>query len=501
MWDNVPIGDIVLELGRHNLLPTIVFRSARAQCDADVERAAHNPHLRIAPPLQRELRERVHAVMSSYEMDADLITSHPQYNSLVMTAIGAHHAGQLLMWRLLLEELMSSGHLRALVATGTVAAGVDFPARTVVVTAHSRRGADGFRALTAAEFQQMSGRAGRRGKDTVGFCIAAPSRFCDARVLLKISKQPPEPLVSAYFPGPSTVLNLLRYRTVDGLQYTVERSLAAFHDREEAVILRDQACAVLEALPSAFRRQMDAAGEIEQSMLKRVLEAADRGGGAVSQLSKEERKQLKKIRRLVRESELLERRQEILLTSALDGLRRLGYVDGYHLSDKGTWASHLFTNLVLELGEIIEAGIFDEVSAETMVSVIAAITGDPHRQYLMDKSRVFEKDFEEKLAAILTSVGDLHMPGSSDARTVNHAAARTCLTWLGCETWQTFRGLLMLSGVAEGDAARLITQTAEQLNQITRLSQTHPRLAMRAEEAKRRLLRPPLTEDLSFDAS
>lgn len=501
MWDNIPIGDIVLELGRHNLLPTIVFRSARAQCDTDVERASHQSQLRISAPLQRELRERVHSIIRAYEMDADLITSHPQYNSLVMTAIGAHHAGQLLMWRLLLEELMSSGHLRALVATGTVAAGVDFPARTVVVTAHSRRGADGFRSLTAAEFQQMSGRAGRRGKDTVGFCIAAPSRFCDARVLLKISKQPPEPLVSAYFPGPSTVLNLLRYRTVDGLQYTVERSLAAFHDREEAEVLRLQAREVLQELPGSFLRQMDAERTIDHQTVLRVLEASERGSGPFSQLSKEQRKQVKKVRRLVREGEVLEKRQETLLNSALEGLRSLGYVDGYSLSDKGTWAAHLFTNLVLELGEIIEAGIFDEVSAETMVSVIASIVGDPHRQYLADKTRVFEREFEDRLSGILRKVGELNMPGASETRLVNHAAARTCLTWLGCETWQMFRGILMLSGVAEGDAARLITQTAEQLNQITRLSQTHPRLAMRAEEGKRRLLRPPLTEDLSFEGS
>ena len=59
----------------------------------------------------------------------------------------------------------------------------------------------------------------------------------------------------------------------------------------------------------------------------------------------------------------------------------------------------------------------------------------------------------------------------------------------------------MLSGVAEGDAARLITQTAEQLNQLTRLSETHRQLSFRAEEAKRRLLRPPLTEALNFETA
>ena len=54
--------------------------------------------------------------------------------------------------------------------------------------------------------------------------------------------------------------------------------------------------------------------------------------------------------------------------------------------------------------------------------------------------------------------------------------------------------MLISDGVAEGDAARLITQTAEQLNQIARLSRTHKELADRAFEARLLLLRPPLTE-------
>ena len=499
MWDNVPISDIVIELGRHNLLPTIVFRSARVQCDNDAERAAQLPQLRLSPSYQLELRDRVREVASLYEMDMELITSHPQYNALVMTAIGAHHAGQLLMWRLLLEELMCSGHLRALVATGTVAAGVDFPARTVVITAHSRRGADGFRALTASELQQMSGRAGRRGKDTVGFCVVAPSRFCDARVVSQVAKQPPEPLVSAYFTGPSTVLNLLRYRTVDGLQYTVERSLATFHDREEAVLLRGEAIKTLQSLPESFleRSGGDKVQTVEQ--LLPYLSGLEGEGGVVSQLSKDQRKVLKRARRFAREADSLQEKQAVLLHAALEGLRQLKYVEGYHLSEKGLWAANLYTNLVLELGEIIEAGLLDEASVETLVAVIGSITGDPHRQYLQDKTRVFDKGVEEKLANILSTVGALGMPGASEPRVVNHAAARTCLTWLGCETWQTFRSILLFSGVAEGDAARVITQTAEQLNQISRLGQTHFRLAMRAEEAKRRLLRPPLTEDLPFE--
>jgi hypothetical protein len=67
--------------------------------------------------------------------------------------------------------------------------------------------------------------------------------------------------------------------------------------------------------------------------------------------------------------------------------------------------------------------------------------------------------------------------------------------------WPSFAGLLRLNGIAEGDVARLVSQTADHLNQISRLAETHPVLAAAAEEARARLLRPPLTETIAAEAS
>ena len=106
MRDQVHIAQIVTELDRQNLLPAIVFRTARAQCDVDAERAVANPRLRLSPMAQREIRAKVQEIASSYDMDLALLTSHPHYNSLVSTGVGAHHAGQLLMWRLLVWGLL-----------------------------------------------------------------------------------------------------------------------------------------------------------------------------------------------------------------------------------------------------------------------------------------------------------------------------------------------------------------------------------------------------------
>ncbi len=492
MRHEVHIADIISELDRHSMLPAIVFRSARAQCDTDVLQANSAKDLHLSPVQQRELQKTVHEIAKRYEMELDVVTTHPQYASLLKTGVGAHHAGQLLGWRLLLEELMSAGHLRVLVATGTVAAGVDFPARTVVVTAHSKRGAEGFQNLTASELQQMSGRAGRRGKDTVGFCLAAPALFCDARTVLKISKRPPEPLVSQYFPSPSTVLNLLRYRNADDLRYTVQRSLASFYDRKHARSVLDEADEILLRLPSELRSLI--LNELEKSG-----NSEDEESESNLQLTREQRKIFKRIRRLRNHARELEDKQETLLEVALNGLRELGYVTGSALSEKGFWAANLCTTYVLELSEIIESGMFEKASAEELVAVISSFCGDEHRAYLDSKNSPLAKEQEEKLKTIFGRMKKLNMPGVSENLKPLPSAANTAVTWMHANDWAEFRAVLMLKGVAEGDAARLITQTAEQLNQICGLTHSHPQLAIRAEEAKRRILRPPLTEGVTIE--
>ena len=90
------------------------------------------------------------------------------------------------------------------------------------------------------------------------------------------------------------------------------------------------------------------------------------------------------------------------------------------------------------------------------------------------------------------------MPGVLEDREVVEDASRTVLVWLRAKDWIEYRGLLILSGVAEGDAARVITQTAEQLNQVARLTDSDPKLAELAALMRAKLLRPPLTEAFEF---
>lgn len=467
MQPDFPVGIILRELEKDDLLPAIVFRTARKQCDVDIETLAKNKFAILPPDRQQKLELEVQSIIDKYSFEREFITSYPQYAALIATGVGAHHAGQLLIWRLLLEELMSRGMLRLMIATGTVAAGVDFPARTAVVTAHSRRGSEGFSVLSSSEFQQMAGRAGRRGKDSVGVCLITPSKFSDARVLLEVSKRPPEPLKSSYFAAPSTVLNLLKYRNVDDLEFTVERSLGAFLNRRDASKLREEA--------------LTEQGDIE----------ADSGLRG-EKLKKAE----KRVRRKLKEADEIEKKQETSLALSLAGLRQLGYVEGGSLTDKGYWAAELCTSLVLQLAEGISDGLFDECALFEFVGLVASIAGDPHRPYFRLKQNPIKPDLFKRMEGIVERVKAGYAgPGSSDIAVIPDAAL-TVITWMDSESWAEFSGLLRLSGVADGDVARLVSQTADHLNQITRLEKTHPVLAQSAKVGRARLLRPPFSETL-----
>ena len=107
------------------------------------------------------------------------IAEHPLIPTVQRIGVAAHHAGHLPSWKIAVEELMRHGCLDAVFATTTLAAGVDFPARTVIITQSSIRKARDFTDLTIGEVQQIAGRAGRRGKDLVGFAIVTPSPYID----------------------------------------------------------------------------------------------------------------------------------------------------------------------------------------------------------------------------------------------------------------------------------------------------------------------------------
>jgi ATP-dependent RNA helicase HelY len=201
----IPPPKLITTLGRYDLLPAIVFLPTRRKCD-EAALAVAADRSQKAQPERIAAREQIFDEFSAVSPE---ITSHKHRKMIVHTGVASHHAGHIPAWKLLIEKMMSNGLLNAIFATSTVAAGVDFPARTVVISNADVRGNEGWRPLKASELQQMTGRAGRRGKDHVGFVVLVPGQFQNPKKIAELLKAPPDALESQFRSTYTSLLNLL----------------------------------------------------------------------------------------------------------------------------------------------------------------------------------------------------------------------------------------------------------------------------------------------------
>ncbi|CAN5218967.1 DEAD/DEAH box helicase [soil metagenome] len=204
---------------------------------------------------QREAVERAQALMSmtlASREQRDLIADElgafrfgPGFGKtlsrLLRHGIGVHHAGMLPKYRRVVERLTQKGLLQVVCGTDTLGVGINVPIRTVLLTSLVKYDGVRMRHLSAREFHQIAGRAGRAGFDTVGEVIVlAPEHVIENRKLLaragddpkKIKKivrkkapdgavnwtdktferlrdAPPEPLTSSFSVTHAMVLNVL----------------------------------------------------------------------------------------------------------------------------------------------------------------------------------------------------------------------------------------------------------------------------------------------------
>jgi superfamily II RNA helicase len=201
----MPPHKLISSLRGFNLLPAIIFLPTRRKCDEAASEVAGDRSQRVDPDKQTARKK----LFEQFLVDNPELARHKHSQILVNAGVASHHAGHIPGWKLVVEKMMSAGLLNAIFATSTVAAGVDFPARTVVISNADTRGNDGWRPLTASELQQMTGRAGRRGKDNVGFVVLAPGQFQNPGKIAELLKAQPDPLESKFRATYTSLLNLL----------------------------------------------------------------------------------------------------------------------------------------------------------------------------------------------------------------------------------------------------------------------------------------------------
>ncbi|WP_127573187.1 DEAD/DEAH box helicase [Georgenia faecalis] len=157
-----PIQDVLMELVGTHRSPVYVVHFA--QKDA-VERAQSLTSVQLLP---REKRDAIAAAIGDFRFGPGFGAT---LSRLLRAGIGVHHAGMLPRYRRLVERLTQAGVLAVVCGTDTLGVGINVPIRTVVFTSLTKYDGERSRHLSAREFHQIAGRAGRAGFDTTGEVI------------------------------------------------------------------------------------------------------------------------------------------------------------------------------------------------------------------------------------------------------------------------------------------------------------------------------------------
>jgi ATP-dependent RNA helicase HelY len=419
------LGRVLDVLHRYDLLPAIFFLKSRADCDQALN-VCCDPM-----PAEDERRLRLRARIAEFIRQCPRLARHHQLSALQERAVGAHHAGQLPSWKLMLESLMTEGLLDAVFATTTVAAGVNFPARTIVLLNSDRFNGAQFLPLDPTEFHQMTGRAGRRGMDNIGFALAIPGRFMDIAHIVRLLKSTASDVVSQIRINFSMVLNLLLSHPPEQIEDLLRRSFAAHQ------------------LGAARRKRMDAAnarGPLWADFKRRLA-----------------------------------------------FLRATGFVNEHdELTEDGRWASRLRVDQPLLIAEGFRQNAFPRDSA-LLAAIVAVFVNEREVDERID-SRFLTKTLirtyqrmADRLAPFLKNLID----GGFEGRMFYLRPAAAMYAWARGGTWEH---ALEAAEMEEGDLAMLVLRTADNLRHISGLAEFFPEAAAAATRAVERLLREPVVE-------
>lgn len=420
-----PFGQILNVLRKFDLLPAIFFLKSRADCDGALKLCLENTPR--DPERTAALNDRILDLVQT----SPHLQNHRQRWHLEHLAVGAHHSGQLPAWKLLLERLMSEGLLDAIFATSTVAAGVNFPARTVVFLNSDRFNGVDFAPLNSTEFHQMTGRAGRRGMDKIGFAVAIPGRYMDISWIARLTRAQPADVASQIRINFSMVLNLLLSHAPAEIEDLLDRSFANYLIR---------------------RKHRKKSFRADTKYLWRDFQ------------------------------------------DHLAFLQSEAYVseDG-KLTEDGRWASQLRVDRPLLIAEGFRSQIFPEKDPVLLAAIISAFVFDKETSDFVDPDvvpKTLLETFQALRKQLRPFVARMFKSGF-EVKPLAFKPAVAMYLWASGQPWEQ---TLAAADLEEGTFAMLALRTADNLRQIRNLAPVFPAAAESASAGIDLIMRDPVSK-------
>ena len=249
-------------LEQRQLLPAIVFIFSRNQCD-EAARSCLGAGLRLTTGEERErIRAIVHARLEGLADEDLAVLGYGQFLAQLEAGIAAHHAGMVPAFKEAVEACFVEGLIKVVFATETLAVGINMPARTVVIEKLTKFTGDHHEMLTAGEYTQLTGRAGRRGIDEQGHAIVLWSPFVPFEQVAALAASRTFHLRSAFRPTYNMAANLVGTYTNAQAHHLLNLSFAQYQADRDVVRLEARLERVRANLAAAREQAASPFGDI-----------------------------------------------------------------------------------------------------------------------------------------------------------------------------------------------------------------------------------------------
>lgn len=527
------VKQVVKNLADNDMLPAIYFTFSRKKCDEQMEKCSG------IGLNTREEQEKIKAFIDEFIADNPHLYGNKHIEYLIQ-GVASHHAGLLPAWKNLVEKLFQQGLIKVVFATETLAAGINMPARSTVISSTSKRTDSGHRMLTANEFLQMSGRAGRRGMDEVGYVTIIGTSFQTPEEVAELVLSGSNPLESRFSPSYSMVLNLLQRFSLDEAKELILKSFGYYSSdfRLKPILTQlEQFDAEIEERSFACPYQLSDEKMLEYDRLRflyvqnrqtykkilkqekskhrplsaEIIEFGNRNKQDLHKLQgfacdnckhyKRHAKNLEVIKRLLSKKKKLEKEIEkqkdiywnkFLAHRAV--LKDYGYLENDYPTERGKTTSQIRSENELYLAEIIFSGILENLTPAQLAGVICALTTEDLRieiPYIPFSEPVRKtlnqiRNIKRKLEKI-QNYHDIETP-----LYINPYFSSLIELWVEGAEWETISEQIE---IGEGDIVRAFKRVVDVLRQLTVIDNVPEALVFTAREAIEKILRAPVDVD------
>jgi len=410
-------SDVISLLDDQDLLPAIFFVFSRAGCDQAVSQVLNRGVALTSERERSEILDLVEERLDRLDDEDRGVLGYDAWLDGVLRGVAAHHAGMLPMFKEVVEELFRRKLLKVVFATETLALGINMPARTVVLEKLDKFNGEARVPITAGEYTQLTGRAGRRGIDDEGHSVIIWQPGINPEAVAALASRRSYPLKSSFAPTYNMAVNLIAQFGVDHTRSLLESSFAQFQADRHVVELARQVRTKEESLQGYQEAMVCDLGDFaEYGRMRRELSnlerqrghGSKRGEGATThdiarlrtalshhpchgcpdresharwserwwKLEKETEKLRSQIRRRTGAiSATFTRVMEVLLDT--------GYLraqeEGVEITEHGTTLRRIYGERDLLVAECLRRHAWSELDAAELAAMVATIVYEPRR--------------------------------------------------------------------------------------------------------------------------